>query len=123
MCPLQIQRRFQFRPEHKGVSFYTVRAFPASEEEKTEGGMVASGSSEQTLANNSRLVVVDQGGGPYRILYVGGRPNWEYKFLHRALRDDDQLDLVGLVRIAPKQPRIVSIMGGPSVSGKNLGAG
>jgi uncharacterized membrane protein len=97
--------RFQFRPERKGVNFYTVRAFPASEDARTEGGTVASGSSEQTLANNSRLVVVDQGGGPYRLLYVSGRPNWEFKFLRRALYDDEQVQLVGLLRIARRQPR------------------
>ena len=97
--------RFQFRPERKGVSFYTVRAFPASEDARTEGGTVAAGSSEQTLANNSRLVVVDQGGGPYRVLYVSGRPNWEFKFLRRALHDDEQVQLVGLLRIARRQPK------------------
>ena len=97
--------RFQFRPEQKGVSFYTVRAFPASEDAKAEGGTVASGSSEQTLANNSRLVVVDQGGGPYRVLYVSGRPNWEFKFLRRAVYDDEQVQLVGLLRIARRQPK------------------
>ena len=97
--------RFQFRPERKGVNFYTVRAFPASEEDKTEGGTVVSHSSEQTVANNSRLVVVDQGGGPYRLLYVGGRPNWEFKFLRRALFDDEQVQLVGLLRIARRQPK------------------
>ena len=57
-------------------------------------------SGEQTLANNSRLVVVDQGGGPYRVLYVSGRPNWEFKFLRRAIDDDEQVQLVGLLRIA-----------------------
>jgi uncharacterized membrane protein len=97
--------RFQFRPAKRGVSFYTVRAFPASEEEETEGGKLPTGSSEQTLANNSRLVVVDQGGGPYRVLYVGGRPNWEFKFLRRALHDDEQVQLVGLLRIARRQPK------------------
>ena len=97
--------RFQFRAERKGVSFYTVRVFPASEDGKTEGGTIESGSSEQTLANNSRLVVVDQGGGPYRVLYVSGRPNWEFKFLRRALYDDEQVQLVGLVRIARRQPK------------------
>ena len=70
-----------------------------------KGETVASGSSEQTLANNSRLVVVDQGGGPYRVLYVGGRPNWEFKFLRRALYDDEQVQLVGLLRIARRQPK------------------
>jgi hypothetical protein len=61
--------------------------------------------SEATLANNERLVVVDRGGGPYRVLYVCGRPNWEFKFLRRALMADDQLDLVGLVRIARREPK------------------
>jgi hypothetical protein len=98
--------RFQFRPDRKGVNFYTVHAFAASDEAKAEqdaGPEPAPG--EQTLANNSRLVVVDQGGGPYRVLYVSGRPNWEFKFLRRAVEDDDQIELVGLVRIARRKPK------------------
>lgn len=95
--------RFQFRPVRRGVSFYRVRAFPEDEEPKAEGASPAS--TEQTLANNERLVVVDQGGGEYRILYVGGRPSWEYKFLHRALQGDEQVRLVGMIRIAKKQPK------------------
>ena len=98
--------RFQFRPERKGVNFYQVHAFAAADEKKAE--QVAGDSpstSEQTLANNSRLVVIDQGGGPYRVLYVSGRPDWEFKFLRRALEEDDQLELAGLVRIARRQPK------------------
>ena len=60
---------------------------------------------EQTLANNGRLAVVDRGEGPYRVLYVSGRPNWEFKFLRRALAEDEQVNLVGLVRIARRQPK------------------
>jgi uncharacterized membrane protein len=97
--------RFQFRPERKGVNFYAVRAFPASEDATAQAGAGAPSSSEQILANNSRLVVVDQGGGPYRILYLSGRPNWEFKFLRRALFEDEQIQLVGLLRIARRQPR------------------
>ncbi len=89
--------RFQFRPEKKGVSFYRVRAYAEGEE--------ADASAEQTAANNSRLAVVDQGSGPYRVLYVGGRPGWEFKFLKRALAEDDQVRLVGLIRIAKRQPK------------------
>ena len=98
--------RFQFRPERKGVNFYQVHAFAASDEQNSEqaAGTDAT-TSEQTLANNSRLVVIDQGGGPYRVLYVSGRPNWEFKFLRRALEEDDQLELAGLVRIARRQPK------------------
>src|SRR6185369_16192263 len=60
---------------------------------------------EATLANNSRLVAVDRGSGPYRILYVAGRPNWEFKFLQRSLAGDDQVQLVGMIRIARREPK------------------
>ena len=97
--------RFQFRPERKGVSFYHVKAFPAADEKKGEGAGDDQSSTEQTLANNSRLVVVDQGAGPYRVLYVSGRPNWEFKFLRRAIEEDKEVELIGLVRIARRQPK------------------
>ncbi|WP_165219395.1 glutamine amidotransferase [Aquisphaera insulae] len=97
--------RFQFRPDRKGIRFYTVRSFAAAEEESSKRGTDPAGSAEQTLANNGRLVVIDQGGGPYRILYVSGRPNWEFKFLHRAIEGDDQLQLAGLLRIARRKPK------------------
>ena len=97
--------RFQFRPEHRGVNIYQVRAFAKSDEAAIGSDDPDAQSSEQTLANNGRLVVVDQGAGPYRVLYVGGRPNWEFKFLRRAIADDEQVELVGLLRIARRLPR------------------
>ena len=97
--------RFQFRPERKGVSFYRVEAFPATDRAKAEQSVDAVGTSEQTLANNSRLVVVDQGAGPYRVLYVSGRPNWEFKFLRRAIDEDKEVELTGLLRIARRQAK------------------
>jgi uncharacterized membrane protein len=94
--------RFQLKPEKPGVSFYQMRV-------GTEGeigrGANATNSVEATLANNSRVLVVDRGQGPFRILYVAGRPNWEFKFLNRAVADDDQLQLVGLIRIAKREPK------------------
>ena len=50
-------------------------------------------------------MVVDQGAGPYRVLYVSGRPNWEFKFLRRAIEEDKEVELIGLVRIAQRQPK------------------
>lgn len=85
--------RFQLRPETTGVGFYRIQAGP-----KTPAA-------EQTQANNSRLVVVDRGGGPYRVLYVCGRPNWEYKYLRRSLDEDKEVHLVGLVRVARREPK------------------
>lgn len=94
--------RFQFRPARVGVSFYTVKAFATADD---AAGEQAAAKAEHTTANNGRLVVVDQGGGPYRVLYVSGRPNWEYKFLRRAVEEDEQIRLVGLLRIARRQPK------------------
>ncbi len=89
--------RFQIKTAPPGVSFYQFSVRDAAE----------SGTStrEATLANNQRVVVVDRAQGPYRILYVSGRPNWEYKFLNRALDDDDQVQLTGLIRVAKREPK------------------
>jgi uncharacterized membrane protein len=94
--------RFQTRPEKGGVHFYQVRIAASSELAQFDR---PDRSREATLANNTRWVVVDRGSGPYRVLYVAGRPNWEYKFLRRALEEDKEVDLVGLVRIAKKEPK------------------
>lgn len=102
-----IAERFQLRPERPGISFYTVRACLEGEEDlQADSSHDRSGDSvEATLANNERLAVVDRGGGPYRVLYISGRPNWEFKFLRRALAEDDEVNLVGLLRIAKKEPK------------------
>jgi uncharacterized membrane protein len=113
--------RFQIRPEETGISFYSVGARTLAEASGDDEAKSAASpdvadendadadaeieTAEATLANNRRLVAVDRGGGPYRVLYVSGRPNWEFKFLRRALADDDQIELVGLLRIAKREPK------------------
>ena len=94
--------RFQFKPEKPGLSFYRFRVRTKSE---VKASNEPEGSEEATLANNNRVVVVDRGRGPYRILYVAGRPNWEFKFLNRALQEDEQIQLVGLIRVARREPK------------------
>ena len=99
--------RFELRPETPGLSFYTVEARLKGEENLPHPTSAARSpkSAEATLLNNRRIATVDRGGGPYRVLYVSGRPNWEFKFLRRALQEDDEVSLVGLVRIAKKEPK------------------
>jgi len=92
--------RFQLRPEKPGVSFYRILVH-AKDDPATSGRE----SPEATLANNSAVSVVDRGRGPHRILYISGRPNWEFKFLNRAVQEDDQLQLVGLIRVAKREPK------------------
>jgi uncharacterized membrane protein len=94
--------RFQFKPDQSGLSFYRLQVAPKGDIEQLTN---ATQSSEATLANNNRVIVVDRGRGPYRILYVSGRPNWEYKFLQRAVIEDDQVQLVALMRIARREPK------------------
>lgn len=94
--------RFQLRPEQPGLSFYRVRV---SARDELAQFAQPENSVEATLANNSRVIVVDRGRGPYRILYVSGRPNWEFKFLNRALAEDEQVELTALIRIARREPK------------------
>src|SRR5688572_1743052 len=72
-----IPLRFQLKPDQPGISFYQLRV-ARSDQDNTN--VV-----EATTYNNERIVTVDRGRGPHRILYVSGRPNWEYKFLKRAV--------------------------------------
>ena len=60
---------------------------------------------ESTAANNCRMVAVDRGAGPYRVLYLSGRPNWEFKFLRRAIESDEQVQLTGVIRVARREPK------------------
>jgi len=94
--------RFRLRPERAGVLFYQLRVAGASNDPQPDDSDTAS---EATLANNERALLVDRGRGPHRILYVTGRPNWEYKFLQRALNEDEQVALVGLIRVAKREPK------------------
>ncbi len=97
-----LSQRFLLKPEKAGVSFYRVQVALAGDESLAAD---STNSSEATLANNVRYATVDRGSGPYRVLYVSGLPNWEFKFLRRAVAKDDEVDLVGLVRIAKKEPK------------------
>ena len=83
------------RPEKPGVSFYRLDVEPS-------GGTNAP---EATLANNRRVIVADRGRETYRILYVAGRPNWEFKFLNRSAQGDPQVQLVALIRVAKREPK------------------
>jgi uncharacterized membrane protein len=94
--------RFRLRPDRTGVLFYRLRVSEVGSDASVAQSQVLS---EATLANNERTVVVDRGKGPYRILYVAGRPNWEFKYLKRAEEEDEQVQLVALLRVARREPK------------------
>jgi hypothetical protein len=87
---------FRFRPEQSGVTAYELTIQPSDRS-------AFNPADEITQSNNRRYQVVDRGMGPYRILYLAGRPNWEFKFLRRALDEDAELSLTSLIRIANRE--------------------
>jgi len=95
--------RFRLRPAGSGVLFYRLRV--AEKDPPDDVTNQTEEPAEATQANNQRSLIVDRGKGPYRILYVTGRPNWEYKFLRRAISEDEQIQLVGLLRVAKREPK------------------
>jgi uncharacterized membrane protein len=94
--------RFQTRPAKGGLQLYQVEVSALYPEAAGKG---RGESGEATLLNNTRLAIVQREQGPYRILYVAGRPNWEYKFLNRALQADPEMQLVALIRVAQREPK------------------
>src|SRR5690606_5197764 len=52
--------RFQVKPDRRGVLFYQVRVYAEGESGQFEQPQ---SSREATLANNTRLIMVDRGGG------------------------------------------------------------
>lgn len=91
--------QFSFRPDRSGISFYELQL------SVDQTGSLSSLPAEATHFNNTRIVHVDRGQGPYRLLYISGRPNWEYKFLSRALAEDPEIQMAALVRIAKREPK------------------
>jgi uncharacterized membrane protein len=89
----QLNFRLQIQPDKPGLHFYQL---------ETRG---PDGATEATLVNNCRMIAVDRGQQPFRVLCVAGRPDWEYKFLNRALTEDPQVQMVTLMRIARREPK------------------
>ena len=96
---------FRFRPEKSGVQGFQVVVRRESVTNALIETETTHRNAEVTLGNNRRFQVVDRGRGPYRILYLAGRPNWEFKFLKRALDEDVEIRLTSLIRIARKEPK------------------
>ena len=61
---------------------------------------LADDSSDPVPENDARHFLVDNREEVFHVLYLGGRPNWEAKFLRRAIDDDDALQLASLIRIS-----------------------
>ncbi|MEM6470224.1 MAG: hypothetical protein AAF802_11765 [Planctomycetota bacterium] len=99
--------KFELRPKEAGLTFYRLDVFRESDRAAFDSieELNEQASTETTLINNTRLIEVDRRAGPYRVLYFAGRPNWEYKFLRRAVAEDAEVELTALLRMANKEPK------------------
>lgn len=95
------QVRMEYVPDRKSWIEYTVevRLDDGSPVEDTAIPL------DRIEENNTRSFVVDNRDKEYRVLYVSGRPNWEYKFVTRALKEDKQFSVSGLVYISTAEPK------------------
>lgn len=95
----------QLKPDKKTrVARYTLKVAQGSVKDANPGGDAAE-AHEATLKNNLQYVAVTMPKGPYPVFYIAGRPNWEYKFLRRALSEDSDIQLASLIRIAKREAR------------------
>lgn len=83
--------RLEFVPTRRGFLHYAAQVRLLDDTHVGE---------DLVAEDNKRAFVVDNRQRIYRILYFGGRPNWENKFLRRALESDPQLALSSLLRIS-----------------------
>lgn len=58
---------------------------------------------ERELRNNSRSALVEVADQSYKVLYFEGEPRWEYKFMRRAVADDEDLRIVSLLQVSPNK--------------------
>ena len=96
----ELDFRFQIEPDGTGLHFYELETRAREELEN-----LGTPTREATLLNNHQMIVVDRGQEPFRVLYVSGRPNWEFKFLNRAMQEDPQVQMVSLIRVARREPK------------------
>lgn len=54
-------------------------------------------------ANNSRTQLLEVAASRYRVLYLEGEPRWEFKFIRRAVAEDDAIDLLTWLRTTPRK--------------------
>ncbi|MBN2326356.1 MAG: hypothetical protein JXR73_04315 [Candidatus Omnitrophica bacterium] len=99
---------FEFIPSQKEWLEYELRVgFLDAQGAVMQKNSIPISQEERTPQNNSRFFVVDNTPKEYRILYYSSRPNWEHRFVRRALREDDELQLASLLLLSKAQKQFV----------------
>lgn len=99
--------RFDFIPNREGWLEYEARVKLIEEAESTLDDPESPKADERIKENNIRRFIVDNREKSYRVLYVSARPNWQNKFVSRALREDNHIKLTSLIAISTAAPKFV----------------
>ena len=101
--------RLEFTPSAKGWLEYEIRVRLADFGNTTDTQELSSLSSrtESVVQNNSKSFLIDNREKEYRILYFSGRPNWEHKFIRRALQGDRELRMTSLILVSDAEREFV----------------
>jgi uncharacterized membrane protein len=98
-------RRLEFVPDRPGWITYRSRIRLA--DQPFEGISPIANERDPLPDDNVRDFVVDNRERTFRVLYFSGRPNWEHKFVRRALLEDEQIELASLIRISGAERKFV----------------
>ncbi len=102
--------RLEFVPDKKGWLEYEARVRLAETgpwNRATAVSDIRAPTKDRVVENNVRRLLVDNRDRRRRILYFAGRPNWEQKFILRALDEDERLRTTSLIRISRAERRFV----------------
>jgi hypothetical protein len=92
--------RVEWTPTASGWKVYGARV-------RLEGREPGDQAFDAVTQDNHRLFLVDQRDKTFRVLYFGGRPSWEFKFVRRALAADPRLEMGALLRVSGAERRFV----------------
>jgi uncharacterized membrane protein len=96
--------RLEVKPRREGWLTYDV-------EVSLEPVVVLTGESggraDSVPENNRRSVLIDNRETRFRVLYFSGRPNWENKYVRRALEEDEDIELTSVIRISAAETKFV----------------
>ena len=89
-------KQLQFGPEP--VQTVPISFTPTSKGIKEYTFTISSPGGEEVLENNRQSRLVEVQDRAARVLYIEGEPRWEYKFLRRALEQEESLRVASLLR-------------------------
>ncbi|MDX9755075.1 MAG: hypothetical protein RBU29_14010 [bacterium] len=90
--------RLEWLPARDGWLAYEVRASVQAQEDPGDASFW-----DRVPQNNSRTFVIDNNPKEYRVLFFSGKPNWEHKFVRRALADEPRIRMESLILLSKAQ--------------------